>query len=206
MIERGEIMKRLNMDEFKNYVVKFLDGDSDKKTLLVRGYFDKDKLLHVLESIRDSEKINEALFVLGEAGICDVPRLFNDVFLDKRFKSNTRLNTRYDFPGAIGTFTKWRQHIDYTFGNRYDLAVFYPVETVLFDPKDSEKFIKTVKNSLTNKNILITTNDFSQRPEQLYDVVDEVLILDTKNKNEENKEQFETIKSNLERDNKSLPY
>lgn len=47
------------MDEFKDYVVKFLEEDTDKKTLLVRGYFEEDKLLQVLKSIRDSKKLTK---------------------------------------------------------------------------------------------------------------------------------------------------
>lgn len=194
------------MDEFKDYVVKFLEEDTDKKTLLVRGYFEEDKLLQVLKSIRDSKKTNEVLFVLGDSSIKDVPDLFNGASVQKKFKYNTRLNTPYDFPNATGTFTKWRNHIHGTFGSRYDLSVFYPVFSVLFDPRDTEKFIRTVKNSLTDKNILITTSDNSDRAEKLYDIVDEVVVLDTKDESEKNQEQFRNIKHHLERHDLPFPY
>ncbi len=61
-------------------------------------------------------------------------------------------------------------------------------------------------NSKARKNILITTNDFNNDPEKIYDIVNAVLILDTTAVNEENKQIYATIKANLADDGKEEPY
>ena len=72
-----------------------------------------------------------------------------------------------------------------------------------------EEAIKQRREELAKKarkNILITTNDFNNDPEKIYDIVNAVLILDTTAVNEKNKQTYDTIKANLAADGKEEPY
>ena len=63
-----------------------------------------------------------------------------------------------------------------------------------------------MKNAKAKKNILITTNDFNNTAEKLYPYIDATLILDTTRVNEEHEKTYKVIQSNLQADNKVLPY
>ncbi|GEP19693.1 hypothetical protein [Pediococcus argentinicus] len=197
-------MEKVNEKEIENCIKKFIH--SDDKNLLIRGYFDIDKLVAVLSSVYNEEEVNQLLLVLGDTSVKDVPRLFNPAFIQPKFK-NVKLDTKkYRFPNAEGVFTKWRSHINGVFGAGKDLAIFYPVEGVLFNSNDTDKFKSTLKNSRAKKSILITTNDFSNLTKKLYDSVDEVIIFDSSNANENNKELLKVIHRNFEFDKRELPY
>ena len=103
-------------------------------------------------------------------------------------------------------FTQWKKNRDFRFNDNKDFAIFHPVQTAISDISERDKFRKVLANSKARKNILITTNDFNNDPEKIYDIVNAVLILDTTAVNEKNKQTYATIKANLAADGKEEPY
>ena len=104
------------------------------------------------------------------------------------------------------SLTKWEQNTEFPYGQFDDFALFYPVESVLFNAKDIAKFVKAVKGSKAKKNILITTNNFTKKAEELYGIVDDCRILDTVDLNEKHKKIFNTIEQNIKVEHNELPY
>ncbi|MCL8495272.1 hypothetical protein M9195_01915, partial [Apilactobacillus sp. F1] len=83
----------------------------------------------------------------------------------------------------------------------YDFAIFYPVQ--LSRPDDFKIYKKMIENVNSKKNILITTNDTNRSSEELYEVADECLILDTSNIDENHGNTLKAISEDL---NGELPY
>lgn len=195
-------IKKLEARPFFEAVLDFLE--SDKRTLLVRGLFNQDKLTVILQAMREAPNIKNGVFVTGY--ISEVPRLFNDSLISRDKFKNPRLKTNYKIANTTIHFEKQEQSVEYNFAFNTDLAVFYPVESALFDEKRTNKVISKLEHSKATKNILITTNDYSNRAEKLYPFVDEVLILDTSSIDKKHTEKAKIIESNLKTEGREMPY
>ena len=135
--------------------------------------------------------IKNGTLVIGNTRVQD-----EKIFLERGLrKILPRLNLRDIFKiyGLNIQFTQWKKHRDFRFNDNKDFAIFHPVQTAISDVSERDKFRKVLANSKARKNILITTNDFNNDPEKIYDIVNAVLILDTTAVNEENKQSGEEI-------------
>jgi hypothetical protein len=172
------LSNRIEKLEPKEFIKRFKELLLDKETnrILIRGYFDDDKLLLVFSCLYDLEEFNKGTVVIGNT---TVP--YERQFLEKGLHEVVpRFNLRDSFNvyGMIINFVQWKRNIDLPFGFDKDFALFHPVQSVL-DGKDFPKFCGTIKNAKAKKNILITTNDFNNTAEKLYPYIDATLILDT---------------------------
>lgn len=190
----------------RKFVDKFCDlmVNQNIHNILIRGYFDDDKVLLAFGILNDLPNYQNGTLVIGNTRVQDEKR-----FLEQALrKPLPRFNLKdiFKINGLNIQFTQWKKHRDFRFNDNKDFAIFHPVQTVISDISELDKFRKVLTNSKARKNILITTNDFNNNPEKIYDIVDAVLILDTKASNEENKQTYDTIKANLAADGKEEPY
>ncbi|MCL5458077.1 hypothetical protein M3M33_05240 [Loigolactobacillus coryniformis] len=195
-------LNKLEPDNFIEYLNSFINSDS--KNLLVRGYFNQDKLTAVLHLINDNENIQKVVFATGN--ISEVPRLFNRSFKRGYELKNIRLNTAYTLLKSKIEFIKWERMNEWSVQTNIDLGVFYPVEGVLFSEKDTDKFLTHLSYSKARHNILLTTNDYSKRAEKLYPYVDESVILDTSQLDEQHESEMKTLTRNITEHDGEMPY
>lgn len=196
---------RIEKFEPKEFIKRFKELLLDKETnrILIRGYFDDDKLLLVFSCLYDLEEFNKGTVVIGNT---IVP--YERQFLEKGLREvvpKFNLRDSFNVYGMIINLVQWKRNRDLPFGFDKDFALFHPVQSVL-DSKDFPKFCATIKNAKAKKNILITTNDFNNTAEKLYPYIDATLILDTTRVNEEHEKTYKVIQSNLQADHKVLPY
>lgn len=192
-------IEKLEYEPFVKYLDAFFSKSKDVN-LLVRGYFSQDKLTTILQYINYNTSLKSGTFEVGNIG--EVPRLFGPSFKSNKFHK-VNMTDKYNLVGADVDFKKWNRDYEIPYCYEKDFCIFYPVENLLFDERNTQKFLKKVSNSKAKKNIIITTNDYSKRPEKLYPFVDKVVVLDT---SEYNKETYQTIKNNLLKENRNLPY
>lgn len=193
------IWGNLKEKEFIDQLRDLLTDDSDRK-ILIRGYFNQNKLTAVLKSLNKSDKMNRGKFVVSSIG--DVPRLFKGSFSNGKFPKVNQSET-FDVAGLRLKFEKRNKIKDHNYSYKEDFVSFFPVESLLFIEKDTNIFISQLQNQTTPKVIVITTNDYSRKAEKLYPYVSDVLILDT---NDEHKETYDTLKRNIESEGKEMPY
>ncbi|GAW63398.1 hypothetical protein FC65_GL000648 [Ligilactobacillus acidipiscis DSM 15836] len=191
--------EKLEPREFIQELMNILNTDNDKN-VLVRGYFNQDKLTATLNAI-EASNLNKCVFVTGN--VSEVPRLFNGS-LKIGFKK-VKLNQNYKIGSLNLEFIKRNQFIEENFAFDKDISIFFPVEGILFDDDETKKFITKLKHSKAKKNILVTTNDYSDKAKKLYSQVDRVLILDTSKLNSKNIETMKTLTKNLKKQG-GLPY
>ncbi len=189
----------------KEFIKRFEQLLLDKETnrILIRGYFDDDKLLLVFSCLYDLKEFNKGTIVIGNTTVPNERE-----FLERGLREVVpRFNLRDSFNmyGMITNFVQWRRNRDFPFGFDKDFAVFHPVQSVL-DGTDFPKFCAALKNVRARKNILITTNDVNNNAEKLYPHIDSTLILDTTSVNKEHEKTYKVIQSNLQADHKVLPY
>lgn len=196
-------IQKLKLEEFIDRFEKLL---LDEKThnILIRGYFDDDKLLLTFECLKDLKNFYEGVLVIGNT---TVP--YEEEFLRKGLHTTSigklNLSDSFNINGLSIKFLQWKRNKDFAFGFNMDFAIFHPVESVLHN-KDFSKFCATLNNSKAKKNILITTNDFNDIPEKLYPYIDEILILDTTDLNKKHQQTYKVIQDNLNTKHRTLPY
>lgn len=195
-------VQKVNPQEFVSEFEKLL-LDDNTHNILVRGYFDNDKLLLVFACLYETTGFDDGTIVIGNTTVPHEREFLQRGIRDSISKLN--LSDAFNINGLTVNFTQWRKNRDFPFGFDKDFAVFHPVQSAL-DDKDFPKFCSVLKNARAKKNILITTNDFSDSLEKLYRYMDETLILDTTDVNDKHQQTYKVIQDNLEADNKSLPY
>lgn len=187
---------KFELKEFFREMENFLHDDN-KKTILIRGYFNLDKLKSVFYLINQNFNSKSLVLYTG----------ISKMFLEGDIKkSNLRIQNQIDFKSTYRMdnnnsicFKKINKSLD--FNNSYDFAIFYPVQ--LSKPDDFKIYKKMIENVNSEKNILITTNDTNRSSEELYEVADECLILDTSNIDENRGNKLKSISEDL---NGELPY
>ena len=195
-------IEKLEPIEFiKRFEQLLLDKETNR--ILIRGYFDDDKLLLVFSCLYDLKEFNKGTIVIGNTTVPNERE-----FLERGLREVVpRFNLRDSFNvyGMITNFVQWRRNRDFPFGFEKDFAVFHPVQSVL-DGTEFSEFCAALKNVRARKNILITTNDVNNNAEKLYPHIDSTLILDTTSINKEHEKTYKVIQSNLQAEHKVLPY
>ena len=198
-----KVIEKLDIEKSDSKLTELL-LDQDTNNILIRGFFDEDKIALTFFTIGKLSEYNNGTVVIGNTTVTNERK-----FLEKGLcEPIPHINLQDKFRiGDLGVrFTKWNKHKDFTFNWNEDFAIFHPVQSVLYSDKNCNDFKKVLSNSKAKKNILLTTNDFYTHPEKLYDEVDAVLILDTTMLDDKHKEEFNNIKRNLIDQGKELPY
>ena len=198
-----KVIEKLDIEKSDSKLTELL-LDQDTNNILIRGFFDEDKVALTFFTIGKLSEYNNGTVVIGNTTVTNERE-----FLEKGlYEPIPHINLQDTFRiGDLSVrFTKWNKHKDSPFNWNDDFAIFHPVQSVLYSDKNCNDFKKVLSNSKAKKNILLTTNDFCTHPEKLYDEVDAVLILDTTMLDDKHKEKFNIIKKNLTDQGKKLPY
>ena len=198
-----KVIEKLDIEKSDSKLTELL-LDQDTNNILIRGFFDEDKVALTFFTIGKLSEYNNGTVVIGNTTVTNERE-----FLEKGlYEPIPHINLQDTFRiGDLSVrFTKWNKHKDSPFNWNDDFAIFHPVQSVLYSDKNCNDFKKVLSNSKAKKNILLTTNDFCTHPEKLYDEVDAVLILDTTMLDDKHKEEFNNIKRNLIDQGKELPY
>ncbi|WP_338214411.1 hypothetical protein [Companilactobacillus muriivasis] len=189
---------KTDRSNFESHFNEFIN-DKNIKILLVRSYEHKDSIKETFSSLINNSNMNTGIIKVRAMKNNHV--IFNGIMSEKELKKmhqddivgNDNLKVKFESKSYFEDVK-----------NRYDFELFCPIESILFDVKETNK-LKDVLKKASAKTILITTNDYGRKPEQLLDVVDEVLILDT-TEERKNVEGFSILKQRIiDRDGK-LPY
>ncbi|WP_253283652.1 hypothetical protein [Ligilactobacillus saerimneri] len=200
MTEINKLIPRDFVGKFKQALL-----DDSIQNILVRGYIDNEKILLVFDTLQNLADYQTGSVVMGRVTV----RAEREYLVSGlSSKCVPRFNLKDDFTmcGLKVNFTKLDQNIDHEFNIGKDFAIFHPVESVLFDDSSVEKFRKVLKNSKAKKNILLTTNDLNKDPEKIYDDVESVLILDSRDVDDKHRQKYKTIEYNLTSKGNKLPY
>ena len=197
--------KKIKLSDFDNELQDFMD--SDDKFLMVRGYFNRDKINAVLGGL---ERINRKYHSCSRITMMITSLKYITDPVKEHFGSDAIYTLKDEFThnGISYKFGKYLQDFDMPFGYDANVVVYYPVQTVLYDNnlKAFNNFKKKLSNSHSRKNILITSNDYTKQFEKGYSLVDRVLILDTTELNPSNKEKYHNIVENNKADGEEMPY
>ncbi|CDK35404.1 hypothetical protein LSCP400_12121 [Ligilactobacillus salivarius cp400] len=198
-----KVIEKLDIEKSDSKLTELL-LDQDTNNILIRGFFDEDKVALTFFTIGKLSEYNNGTVVIGNTTVTNERE-----FLEKGLCEpipHINLQDTFRIGDLSVRFTKWNKHKNSPFNWNDDFAIFHPVQSVLYSDKNCNDFKKVLSNSKAKKNILLTTNDFCTHPEKLYDEVDAVLILDTTMLDDKHKEEFNNIKRNLIDQGKELPY
>ena len=198
-----KVIEKLDIEKSDSKLTELL-LDQDTNNILIRVFFDEDKVALTFFTIGKLSEYNNGTVVIGNTTVTNERE-----FLEKGLCEpipHINLQDTFRIGDLSVRFTKWNKHKDSPFNWNDDFAIFHPVQSVLYSDKNCNDFKKVLSNSKAKKNILLTTNDFCTHPEKLYDEVDAVLILDTTMLDDKHKEKFNIIKKNLTDQGKKLPY
>ncbi|WP_223657311.1 hypothetical protein [Ligilactobacillus salivarius] len=198
-----KVIEKLDIEKSDSKLTELL-LDQDTNNILIRGFFDEDKVALTFFTIGKLSEYNNGTVVIGNTTVTNERE-----FLEKGLCEpipHINLQDTFRIGDLSVRFTKWNKHKDSPFNWNDDFAIFHPVQSVLYSDKNCNDFKKVLSNSKAKKNILLTTNDSCTHPEKLYDEVDAVLILDTTMLDDKHKEKFNIIKKNLTDQGKKLPY
>lgn len=198
-----KVIEKLDIEKSDSKLTELL-LDQDTNNILIKGFFDEDKVALTFFTIGKLSEYNNGTVVIGNTTVTNERE-----FLEKGLCEpipHINLQDTFRIGDLSVRFTKWNKHKDSPFNWNDDFAIFHPVQSVLYSDKNCNDFKKVLSNSKAKKNILLTTNDFCTHPEKLYDEVDAVLILDTTMLDDKHKEKFNIIKKNLTGQGKKLPY
>ncbi|MER1299806.1 hypothetical protein [Ligilactobacillus salivarius] len=198
-----KVIEKLDIEKSDSKLTELL-LDQDTNNILIRGFFDEDKVALTFFTIGKLSEYNNGTVVIGNTTVTNERE-----FLEKGLCEpipHINLQDTFRIGDLSVRFTKWNKHKDSPFNWNDDFAIFHPVQSVLYSDKNCNDFKKVLSNSKAKKNILLTTNDFCTHPKKLYDEVDAVLILDTTMLDDKHKEKFNIIKKNLTDQGKKLPY
>lgn len=199
------ILEKVKLHDFDVQLQDFMD--SDDRFLMVRGYFDNDKVDAVLGGL---ERINKKHHSCSRITMM-ITRLKYIIDPVKEHFGNDAIynfKDRFTHEDVSYGFDTYLKNFDKPFGLDANVVVYCPVQTVLYDNnlRGFNNFKKKLFNSQSHKNILITSNDYIKQFENGYPLVDRVLILDTTDLNSSNKEKYHNIVKNNKVAGEKVPY
>lgn len=196
------IIEKVKLHDFDAKLRDFMD--SDDRSLMVRGYFNNDKIGAVLGGL---ERINGKYHSCSRITMMITSLKYMTDPVKEHFGNDAVYSLKDEFihEGINYKFDKYLQNFDMPFGYDANAVVYYPVQSVLYDnsSRDFQNFKKKLSNSQSHKNILITSNDYTKKLENGYPLVDRVLILDTA---EFHEQEYHNIVENNKADGERMPY
>ncbi|AZK47229.1 hypothetical protein [Paenibacillus lentus] len=151
-------------------VLNFLNDDT-KKFLLVRGYDEDAKLRVVLSCLNKTFERG----IIRTSSMSEISFLINRAFKKNHLPTTIKSTSTYDLGrmtvviNSYATSTK-----NNPTGNDNCFTVFFPVQTVLNNPKRYKIFLEDLAHTNSRKVILITTNEWSIDEWDIEKQVDEV--------------------------------
>lgn len=126
----AEIIEKMTPEKF---VDRFSELMMDQRVhnILVRGYFDDDKVLLTFGILNDLPHYKNGTLVIGNTRVQDEKN-----FLERGLrKTLPRFNLRDIFKiyGLNIQFTQWKKNRDFRFNDNKDFAIFHPVQTAISD-------------------------------------------------------------------------
>lgn len=200
-------MTKQSLLEPRDFVNKLKQAllDDSVHNILIRGYFDEEKILLVFDTLQNLADYQVGSIVMGNVTV-RAERNYLVEGLSSRYVPRFNLSDTFKMGNLRVNFIKWEQNIDREFNLDKDFAIFHPVESVLKDDLSVEAFRKVLSNSKAKKNILLTTNDLTNNPEKIFDDVEAVLILDSTGVDDNHKQRYKSIERNMTSRGKKLPY
>ncbi|MDE7051044.1 MAG: hypothetical protein K2O75_09320 [Lactobacillus sp.] len=152
--------------------------DSEATNIMLRGYSDDTKIICLSEFVKSMRHgLNDI--------VIEVPNLKNAVNILPNFDKEYSVN---------GITYKFREYSNPNLVNieegQQDLVIFLSVQSILYTNQNGKMnsnfsaFERRIEAYGNEKKIFVTANDNNKSPENLYSLMDKVVILDTV-KNEE---------------------
>lgn len=160
-------------------VMSFIN-DETKRILLVRGYDNDAKLRVVLACLnRVFDK-----GIIRTSSMSDISFHVNRAFNKSLLPNSVKSTTNYKVGNMNVNINSYTTHTKFNpRGNEKTFTLFHPVQTVLDNSKRYVNFLNDVKNSTSNKVIMITTNEWSIENWDIENHVDQVYFYSVENDN-----------------------
>lgn len=170
-------MTNFDNKEYQRFIDDMNDFfKSNDKTAVIRGVNNDNKLIGTLLSLNSDKSMNT-----GTIKVNSLKRFKELYFESLDRKLNIKLNEDFNIGTLKVRVLLYSRNDTFTRFNE-DFIVFYPVEAVLFSDTETERLKKHIKASHARKNIIIITNDYSNRPDRLSDVIDRQIVLESSKK------------------------
>lgn len=160
-------------------VMEFLK-DETKRVLLIRGYDNEAKIrvaLSCLNQIYDNG-------IIRTSSMSNISDLINRSFKNNYLPNSAKSTTLYKIGNMSVNISSYASHTKMNpKGNEDTFTLFYPVQTVLDNPKRYAAFKKEIKNCNSGKVILITTNEWGIKEWDIENHVNEVFFYEVENDN-----------------------
>lgn len=168
-----------DLENAVNYIISFLD-DPKKRTLLIRGYDNEEKLKASLMAL--NKKFKNGIVKTSSMG--SISRHFWNAFnkdvLPRQVKSTRvyRVEKMNLYISSYVTHTK-----NNYYGNENTFSLFYPVQTALDNEKKYIKLREEIANTESKKILILTTNEWSIKNWDIENRVDDVFFFGVENDN-----------------------
>lgn len=160
-------------------ISKFLN-DKNKRILLVKGYDDDAKIKVVLGSLEKKFKKG----IIRTSRMSDVSWHINRAFGKRLLPSSVKSTTNYELGKMLINISSYATHSKRNpRGSENTFTVYYPVQTVLDDPKRYKEFLEELERSKSQKIILVTTIEWGIKNFDIENHVDEVFFYSVENDN-----------------------
>lgn len=146
------IIEKVKLHDFDAKLYAFMD--SDDRSLMVRGYFNSDKINAVLGEL---ERINGKYHSCSRITMMITSLKYMTDPVKEHFGNDAVYSLKDEFTheGINYKFDKYLQNFDMPFGYDANAVVYYPVQSVLYD-KSSKDFQNFKKNFLIHNPIRIS--------------------------------------------------
>ncbi|WP_058836713.1 hypothetical protein [Luteimonas abyssi] len=163
------------IDAISNFI-----NDDTKRILLIKGYDNEAKLRAALSCLNGIFSKG----IIRTSAMSDISDHINHAFqkdlLPYAIKSTTTYKLGKMRVNINSYVTNTRSNPK---GNENTFTVFYPVQTVLDNPKRYNKFLEELEKTESRKVILITTNEWGIKEWDIKNKVDEVFFYSVENDN-----------------------
>lgn len=178
-MEIGGDLYMIDQDKAISVISNFLN-DAEKRILLVKGYDDDAKVKVVLGSL---EKVFQK-GIIRTNRMSDVSRHINRAFERDLLPNSVKSTTNYKLGKMHLNISSYVTHSkNNPRGSEDTFTVYYPVQTVLDNPKRYNEFLVELKGSKSKKIILITSTEWGIKNFDVEKHVDEVFFYSVENDN-----------------------
>jgi len=160
-------------------ITNFLN-DTDKRTMLVRGYDNEAKLRVTLSCL--NQVFDKGIIRTGS--MSDMSYHINGAYKKDLLPNSIKSTAIYKLGKMSVNFSSYATHTQNNpKGNEDTFTLFYPVESVLKNSKRYNKFLDEIKCTQSKKIILVTTNEWGIKDWDIENHVDENFFYSVENDN-----------------------
>lgn len=179
-----------------NRLYEFLEGD--KKSLLVTGWDDEEKLKIVIRVLNQYYRQG----IIYCASLSSIADLINRDLAKGTLPRTVNSKDMYQMGNMQVRFRKYTDSNRAHGNNQKGFSLYYPVQSILQLGKE-QQLIKKIKTDTAKKIIILTTNDqiINKKNEgisglEILNIVDEIFNLDN---SKSNPKLYENVRNNLEK-------